>query len=99
MQCVPSDLEWWKASTCQADFCDRRTDWAKVSSDDEDSVDLPADATESALHNALTDMHRSGVNVKPGTGYASDDADTSGMQGDSSSIALSMKAETGWSHR
>lgn len=40
-----------------------RTDWAKVSTDSDDSVDLPADATESALHNALTDMHRRGANV------------------------------------
>ena len=40
-----------------------RTDWAKVSTDSDDSVDLPADATESALHNALTDMHRTGANT------------------------------------
>lgn len=47
-----------------------RTDWAKVSTDSDDSVDLPADATESALHNALTDMHRRGANV--GSNSASD---------------------------
>lgn len=33
-----------------------RTDWAKVSTD-EDGTNLPADTTESALHDALTSMH------------------------------------------
>ncbi len=64
--------------------CLYRTDWAKVSTDSDDSVDLPADATESALHNALTDMHRRGANVVSNT--ASDDngskAEDSSGQGD-----------------
>ena len=50
-----------------------RTDWAKVSTDSDDSMDQPADATESALHNALTDMHRRGANVP-----SSNSSDTSG---------------------
>ena len=80
------------SGSCLVD-CDCRTDWAKVSSDSEDSSDLPADATESALHNALTDMHRSGANVQTSIAGANDDfdADTSAMQGDSSGIALGMQ--------
>lgn len=72
--------------------CDCRTDWAKVSTESEDSSDLPADATESALHNALTDMHRSGANVQTSSAGAGDDfdVDTSTMPGESSSIALSI---------
>lgn len=50
-----------------------RTDWAKVSTDSDDSMDQPADATENALHNALTDMHRRGANVP-----SSSTSDTSG---------------------
>ena len=49
----------------------RRTDWAKVSTD-EDSVDLPSDTTESVLHNALTDMHRSGNNRQASSPSAQD---------------------------
>ena len=73
--------------------CDCRTDWAKVPGDSEDSSDLPADATESALHNALTDMHRTGANVQTSSAGAGDDfdADTSAMQGASSRIALSIQ--------
>ena len=52
-----------------------------MSSDSDDSVDLPADATESALHNALTDMHRRGAN--PGSNSAS--ADNGSKPEDSSS--------------
>ena len=54
-----------------------------MSADSEDSADDPADATESALHNALRDMHRSGANVQTGTARDGDDfdAETNGMQG------------------
>ena len=65
-----------------------RTDWAKVSTDSDDSVDLPADATESALHNALTDMHRRGANVGSSSASADNGSkpeDTS-SQGDSKSF-------------
>lgn len=55
-------------------------------SDSKDSEDLPADATESALHNALKDMHRSGANVQPSSASNDSETDTSTMQGDSSSL-------------
>lgn len=58
-----------------------RTDWSKVPSDGEDSGDLPADATESALHNALKDMHRSGGNVQSSSASSDFEADSSTMQG------------------
>ena len=54
-----------------------------MSTDSEDSVDLPADATESALHNALKDRHRSGANVQPSSAGNDFEADTSTMQGES----------------
>lgn len=63
--------------------CDCRTDRAKVPSDSEDSTDLPADATESALHNALTDMHRRGANVaETSASNADSEAGMSTTQGD-----------------
>ena len=54
-----------------------------MSTDSEDSVDDPANATESALHNALRDMHRSRANVQTSTAEDGDgfDAETSGVQG------------------
>ena len=51
--------------------CCHRTDWAKVSTD-EDSMDMPADTTESVLHDALTSMHRSGANSQPSSGSGQD---------------------------
>ena len=69
-----------------------RTDWAKVSTDSDDSADLPADATESALHNALTDMHRRGANT--GSNIASADngskPEDSSTQGDVRSFSLQI---------
>ena len=51
--------------------CQHRTDWAKVSTD-EDSMDLPADTTESVLHGALTSMRRSAANSQPSGGSGQD---------------------------
>ncbi len=67
-----------------------RTDWAKVSTDSDDSVDLPADATESALHNALTDLHKSGANVPRSSPPDNDesDAETDAIQGTKQSCSL-----------
>lgn len=54
-----------------------------MSTDSDDSVDLPADATESVLHNALTDMHRSGANVASSSAPSGDglDAESNATQG------------------
>jgi len=72
-----------------------RTDWAKVSTDSDDSVDLPADATENALHNALTDMHRRGANT--GSSGASADngskPEDSTSQGDVNSFSLQVNMQ------
>ena len=64
-----------------------------MSTDSEDSVDLPGDATESALHNALTDMHRSGANVQSTTGSDGDgfDAEASAMQGGDAAVTPPSK--------
>lgn len=68
-----------------------RTDWAKVSTDSDDSVDLPADATESALHNALTDMHRRGDNVGSNSATANNGSkpEDSSSQGNVKSVSIS----------
>ena len=67
-----------------------------MSTKNEDGSDPPADTTESALHNALTDMHRSGANVQTSSANTGDDsdADTSTMPGESRGIALRQKRKT-----
>ncbi|DBA86837.1 hypothetical protein WJX79_009019 [Trebouxia sp. C0005] len=79
-----------------------RTDWAKVSTDSDDSVDLPADATESALHNALTDMHRRGDNVGSNSATANNGSkpEDSSSQGSPPSWASGVSSDRthgGWS--
>lgn len=59
---------------------------------EKDSSDVPVDATESALHNALTNMHRSGADGQSSSAGATDDFDAgaSALQGESLGTGLSM---------
>lgn len=69
-----------------------RTDWSKVPQDSEDSSDAPVDATESALHNALTNMHRSGADGQSSSASAGEDSDAgaNALQGESLEDVLSV---------